>query len=350
MNAEQSILSTNFLFAKLDGEIRVMAAEGKLKGLRSVRIDIVRDGLDDGLQAEKICRSLTLFNRQVVQAVLKAHEQEYPWLSECSFMEFGSGGRHEQVLGSDQDNGLLGDGGIDPDEMDQACGEIVVALDGAGLPLCPGQVMISNSQWRGDFNTWLKRLTSWLSNPQEKGPWQSGLILDFEPVSGPVKRALELRDHLWDYVRNRPVVLSILVQELTDYHMPLTFFGSFITEKKGNRAGALNIKASVLAHLTNAARVLALKYGLRSTNTCDRIRSLQDAGHISRELGASLLDIWEWVQLKRLWLGLESQDADSGNQNYVMPSELSRHDVGKLKGGIHAIDHFVRLVQSGAGL
>ncbi|EGB14014.1 protein of unknown function DUF294, putative nucleotidyltransferase substrate-binding protein [Pseudodesulfovibrio mercurii] len=335
-------------------ELRVMAREGKLAGLRRTRLDLVGEWLDRGAGAEETCRRLTRFNRDVVTAVLEAHVAEYPWLARCTFMEFGSGGREEMVPGSDQDNGLLVpkavDEAVDEAEMDDCTQSIVIALDGAGLALCDGGVMVSNPEWRGDFDTWLARLTGWLSNPAEKGPWQSGLILDFQAVFGAEDEVRRMRERLWEYVRTKPIALSLLVRELTDYRLPLTLFGAFVTEREGPWHGYLNIKKSVLAHLTNSARILALKYGVHPHNTCERIRALAGAGHIAEQHGRALLDGWEYLQRKRLDIGLECDRTGLPPHNYVNPAALDQAERGRLKAAIHAVEKLVRLVQAGSGL
>ncbi|BCS87566.1 putative nucleotidyltransferase substrate binding domain-containing protein [Pseudodesulfovibrio sediminis] len=334
----------------LDEELLTMAREGKLVGIRRTRLDLVQDWIDEGISAEVICKRLTRFNREVIMAVLEAHAEEFPWLRQCSFLEFGSGGRAEQVLGSDQDNGLLMDISPDEDELDECTQSIVIALDGAGLALCEGGVMISNKEWRGDFETWMHRLTSWLSNPAEKGSWQSGLILDFTAVFGSQAAVQEMRDHLWEYVRTKPIAVSLLIQELTDYRLPLTFYGSFITEREGPWHGYLNIKKSVLAHLTNSVRILALKYDFPQHNTCDRIRQLIQAGHVSDTHGQLLLEAWEYLQRKRLEIGLTCDKAGIPPHNYIKPLALPSEEQKQLKKSIHAVEKLVRLIQAGAGL
>ena len=334
----------------LPAELRVMAREGKLVGIRRTRLDLVQEWLDQGLTAEETCRRLTRFNRDVVTAVLEAHAREYPWLAQCTFLEFGSGGREEHVLGSDQDNGLLIPVDVDPDELDDCTQSIVIALDGAGLALCDGGVMVSNPEWRGDFDTWLSRLTGWLSNPAEKGPWQSGLILDFKALFGAEDEVRRMRRRLWEYVRTKPIALSLLVRELTDYRLPLTLFGAFITEREGPWHGFLNIKKSVLAHLTNSARILALKHDVHPHNTCERIRALSGAGHVSEHHGKALLDAWEYLQRKRLDIGLDCDRNGLPPHNYVNPVALDTAEKLRLKSAIHAVEKLVRLVQAGAGL
>jgi CBS domain-containing protein len=130
----------------------------------------------------------------------------------------------------------------------------------------------------------------------------------------------------------------------------LSFFGAFITEKDGRWQGYLNIKNSVLAHLTNSARILALKYNLEPHNTCDRIRALAEVGHISKSHGERLLDAWEYLQRKRLEIGLACDADGIFPHNYVNPTSLSLEEKKCLKAAIQAVEKLVRLVQAGAGL
>ncbi|MGE4192527.1 MAG: putative nucleotidyltransferase substrate binding domain-containing protein [Pseudodesulfovibrio sp.] len=334
----------------LSDELLVMAREGRLAGIRRTRLELVRDWLDRGASAEETCKRLTLLNRDVVRAVLEAHALEYPWLRECTFLEFGSGGRGEHVPGSDQDNGLLIPVPVDSDEVDDCTQSIVLALDGSGLALCEGGVMVSNPEWRGDFDTWLERLTSWLANPAEKGPWQSGLILDFKALFGAEDEVRRMRERLWEYVRTKPIALSLLIRELTDYRLPLTFFGAFVTEREGRWQGFLNIKNSVLAHLTNSARILSLKHDVHPANTCERIRALAEKGHVSDRHGQALLDGWEYLQRKRLEIGLACDREGIPPHNYVNPAALDNGERQALKDAIHAVEKLVRLVQAGTGL
>jgi len=338
--------------ADLEREFLEMIRGGRLSGVRSVRLDLVEDWIDQGRSAELICRSLSAFNRLVIQIVLNVHAEIYPWLRKTTFLEFGSGGRDEQTLGSDQDNGLLMDDtlSVPEEELDDATHDIVVALDGAGIMLCSGNVMISNPVWRGHFALWQRRMVNWLGNPHEKGPWQSGLILDFKPIYGAHKPAFQLRESMWSYVRAHPVALRMMVDELTDYSLPLSFFGLFVTERTGRWAGHINIKTSVLAHMTNCARILCLKHDISCRNTCDRLRALRLAGHVGTELGDSLLVGWEWLQSKRLRIGLHRLRNGLFPHEWVLPSTLSRQEKTIFRSVIQSVEQFVRLVQAGAGL
>ena len=322
---------------------------GQRREVRRARIDVVSRGLEGGDDPCAVSRELSWFNQDLVRAVLAMFGRDHPWLTGCTWLEFGSGGRGEQVLSSDQDNGLIYPQTPGRHVLDDVAQDIVMTLDGAGLPLCRGGVMITSEQWRGTHDGWSKRLKTWMTNPQEKGPWQYGLMLDFRPLAGPEEPAVSLRRELWEYVRTRPLVLQLLAEELAVYRMPLTMWGNFMVIKKGPFQGGLDIKKSGQVRLGIAARILALKYGIEAHHTLDRIHELGRAEHIGEKLQARLHDFWSWCQGKRLEIGLEQIRAGRETHNVIYPYQMDRDDVMLLKDGLHAVETFCRLVSEGAG-
>ena len=326
-----------------------LVEQGDLEGVRAGRIELVRNALNANKTPADISRDVSSFNRDLVGAIIGTHAGEHPWLETCTWLEFGSGGRQEQVLSSDQDNGLIYPVRPDTHELDEVTQDMVMALDGAGMRLCPGGIMVTSETWRGTGEEWKERIHGWLSNPVEKGPWQYGLILDFRPLAGPEEPAVCLRQELWEYVRTRPLILRLLADELAGYRIPLTMWGNFVLIKKGAFQGGLDIKKSGLVRLGTAARILALKYGLTMHHTLDRIHELADQGHIGRKLGTRLARFWSWSQGKRLAIGLEELEAGRTPHNIIYPYQLDREEILLLKDGLHAVEKFSRLVLDGAG-
>ncbi|WP_069857346.1 DUF294 nucleotidyltransferase-like domain-containing protein [Desulfoplanes formicivorans] len=327
-----------------------LAAQGSFREIRMGRIKLVRDGLNANRNAADISREVSLFNEDLAKVVLALHAREHAWLEACTWLEFGSGGRQEQVLSSDQDNGLIYPVAPDTHELDNVAQDLVMTLDGAGMSLCPGGIMVTSPLWRGTRDAWIARLRAWLANPVEKGPWQYGLFLDFRPLAGPKEPALSLKHELWEYVRTRPLVLRFLAEELAGYRIPLTIWGHFVLIPKGPFQGGLDIKHSGMVRLATAVRILALKYGLTMHHTLDRIHALEDRGHISARLGKRLTRFWSWSQGQRLRIGLREQCAGKSAHNVIYPYQLDREEILLLKDGLYAVETCARMVLDGAGL
>lgn len=317
--------------------------QGKLKEIREIRLAVVKKMLDEGEDAAKISCRISQFNEQLIQCVCSYFANSNSWLSTCTFLEFGSGARGEQVLSSDQDNGLLlaDHLRIDVHELDEVTQRIVMTLDGAGIYLCPGKVMLSEAKWRGTWQEWREKIIFWLENPKERGSWQSGLILDFKPLWGKKNKAQELRLEVLDTVKKHPVIFRMLVEEILQYRVPLSFWGGFILEKKNNFSG-INVKKSVLAHIVNAARLLSLKYSFLETNTLKRIEWLINQGHITEDMGNHLIALWKWLQLVRLKNSYF--ETDQGLVNYLNPYLLPKEEKKLLKKRFSVLQKFLDLV------
>ena len=133
-----------------------------------ITVQIVRAQDLDALrtEAEKITRFVALLYRggtrvgqigRLVQA-LNAKLFERAWqlvappelLADSCLFVMGSEGRGEQLLKTDQDNGLiLRDGtSVGAAVVEDACARFSAALRDFGYPDCPGHIMVSNPAWR----------------------------------------------------------------------------------------------------------------------------------------------------------------------------------------------------------
>ncbi|KUJ96415.1 MAG: Uncharacterized protein XD41_0559 [Desulfonauticus sp. 38_4375] len=325
-------------------DLALLLESGRLKKIRAWRQSMVIKLLEEGKSAREVSLAISRFNEALAIEVCNYFARRFPWLKKCVFLEFGSGGRGEQVLGSDQDNGLvLPKEKLDEAQLEEVCQRIVLTLDGAGLPLCPGKVMISEEKWRGTLEEWKRKILFWLENPKERGPWQSGLILDFKPLYGEKEKIFQLRTEVLETIRKHPVIWRLLVEEILQFRVPLSFLGNFILEKKGEERG-INLKKSILAHLINATRLLSLKYGFVKAHTLERLSFLIQKGHVEEKMGKELQNLWEWAQAKRLRQALEQK----GEINFLNPHLLPKEEKKLLKKRLNYLQKFVDLVSMSA--
>ncbi len=125
-----------------------------------------RGGTRIGLMAKLVQQlNARLFERawsMVAPAELVAHS--------CLFV-MGSEGRGEQLLKTDQDNGLLlRDGYTAPHDLDAICQRFSDVLERFGYPECPGRIMLSNPDWRGTASEFTRRVRQWLLLPEARQP------------------------------------------------------------------------------------------------------------------------------------------------------------------------------------
>lgn len=84
----------------------------------------------------------------------------------CLFV-MGSEGRGEQLLKTDQDNGLLlADDLAPPAQLPALCERFSAALADFGYPPCPGGIMLSRPAWRGAAAAFTRRCATGCCSPR----------------------------------------------------------------------------------------------------------------------------------------------------------------------------------------
>lgn len=201
--------------------------------------------------------------------------------SHYAFIAFGSAGRAEPTLWSDQDNGLIyGDG--DPEQQEayfQHFGrKLSLILEQVGYPPCPGSVMLSNPLWRGNLASWEKQLLEW----RDILAWEQVRYLmiaaDLRHVYGEAALTVGLRKMMKkimeaDQGSDRDVVTAIL-RNTVRHKAALNILGQVITEQSGEHAGDFDVKYGLYIPIVNAVRYLALQYGIEVSSTWERISLL----------------------------------------------------------------------------
>ena len=107
----------------------------------------------------------------------------------CLFV-MGSEGRGEQLLKTDQDNGLiLRDGYTPPANLAEICDRFSAALRDFGYPDCPGNIMVNNPVWRQTASDFARMTRQWLLMPTPDSLMSLAIFLDAHAVSGDAELA-----------------------------------------------------------------------------------------------------------------------------------------------------------------
>ena len=264
----------------------------------------------------------------------------YCWLA------FGSQGREDQTLSSDQDNGLLLADGLTESQLDwfRRLGEYVCeGLHDCGVPLCPGNIMASNPECRGTQQQWLARFERWTTHPTPKALMYCQIFFDSRAVAGQQKMFNQFREAVADIGKNEFFIgnLALLVNRIS---VPLGLFNRFRTEdvKQGER---IDIKRYGIALINDIVRLYSLHQGLTEPATAQRIERLQDSRLISERDRQSLLEAWQFLTQLRLDHQLRVWHTDEP-KNAIDPDSLSTLSRRQLKTAFKII----KQAQQGVGL
>ncbi|GIP53167.1 DUF294 nucleotidyltransferase-like domain-containing protein [Paenibacillus vini] len=227
------------------------------------------------LQDAVMSQAAILCQRQLIEEGFGSPPAAY------AFVAYGSAGRNEQTLWSDQDNGLIigkGDGPEVKAYFDRFGVRLSQLLEQAGYPPCPGNVMTSNPLWRKSTEDWIRQLESW----REQLGWEQVRYLmiaaDMRHISGDSKLTGELRrttHEIFEQDSGPEGNLAAAVLRNTIRHKAaLNVLGQVITEQTGDHAGDFDVKYGLYLPLVNAVRYLAVEYGISASSTQERLARL----------------------------------------------------------------------------
>ncbi|MBS0376327.1 MAG: CBS domain-containing protein [Proteobacteria bacterium] len=309
--------------------------------------------LAQGAAAEPLTRTIAALNDalavRLIDLLAPAHALEglrWCWLS------LGSEGRREQTIASDQDNALIfsAPAGEHEEARRRLLGfarAVNEALAGLGVPLCPGEIMAGNPANCLSVEEWRGRFAAWLREPQPAALLAANIYFDFRPLAGELTLADNLRRWLTELAPQSPIFLRLLTANALEAEPPLGRVRSFVTGD-GEHRGLLDLKAAGTRLFVDAARALALAFGIAETGTAPRLRLAgRRLGLEEREV-AALVEAFQFLQLLRLraqrdQLATEGGAAAEGNR--VDPYALNELDQRMLKESLRQARTLQRLLE-----
>lgn len=292
------------------------------------------------LYDELVQRLLELATEELATSGVTLPAVPWGWLS------VGSDGRREQTLRTDMDNALVFAASDSP-ETDQAHRErflqlttkVVAMMVECGFARCQGGVMASNPNWCRTDAEWLREIKE-ISTSTEDEPLFRGIVLyDMRFVAGNPAIVRPVRQAIIDSVRNNAWLQRRLGNLVIETPPPLNFWGKFVIERRGDRAGEFDLKGRALAPLRDAARLLALKHNqLRRYSTGGRWEDLRRNVPALAELAKVAREAYDVLLALRLTTAISRHDSG----RFVDPSRLSKLEKARLA---QAFD-VVRMVQT----
>ncbi len=312
---------------------------GSLDGLREIKaaqVDVAADLFEDNVPAPEIQALITDINRdihrRIVVAQLAAMKEEGRGDPPVPFalIIMGSGGRGENFLYPDQDNGFILEdypdsehGRIDGFFIELA-ERMTRDLDTVGFPFCNGYVMATNPLWRKTRTQWGDQLLLWGRRRSDIAIQLSDIFFDFCVAYGEQAVADELRARAGAMIRNSPAYLQAMEQVVHQYGVALGWFGRFVTDKeKPEHEGEMNLKHAGTLPLVACIRLLALREGVAEVATLARIQALHAAGVLDDDEEDYLSGAFRHITYLLLRQQLADFKAGKKVGNHVHPDSLS---------------------------
>jgi CBS domain-containing protein len=281
--------------------------------------------LDGGMRAAQIGRIVSSLNDALVQRLARTAERELgPPPGPYAWVVFGSEGRSEQIMLTDQDNALVyAAAGTEAHAYFAALAQRVVdGLLAAGFPPCPGGYMATN--WCLPLEDWMQRFDDWMHVPQPQALMAAGIFFDFRQVYGDL--SLGPLEELLARAHQNGLFLAALLRAAQEFAPPLGLFNRIRSE-----GGSIDIKHGGLAPIVGLARALALAAGSRERSTLERLAAAAAGGKLSAEGAGDLAASFTYFLELRLRRQLAAVAAGLPPDNRIVLNELPSREQKQLR-------------------
>ncbi len=259
--------------------------------------------LSQGVHARQLTQLISHLNdvltQRLVQLIAQARGLD---LSQACWLAFGSEGRGEQTIATDQDNGLIFVS--DNAERDRpvwlAFGrEVNNALDACGYPLCKGNIMASNPQCCLTGAEWQQRFGDWIDSGAPHDLLNASIYFDLRGLCGNTALARQPREFITREAARVPRFLKQMADNALTRRAPLNWRGAIDThEVDGHEMFDLKLQGTAI--FVDVARLYALAQGVAALGTRERLEAVAPLLGVAAQEGQSWVSGFEFLQMLRL--------------------------------------------------
>lgn len=298
--------------------------------------ELARSLVGQGMMARPLTALISSLNDMLTERLVQiiASQQQVD-LSQVCWLSFGSEGRSEQTIATDQDNGLAFISAQPDQDRPRwlAFGDAVCqALDACGYPLCKGGIMASQPQCCLSVQEWRQRFEHWIERGTPEDLLKSAIFFDLRPLAGHLELGQDLQRHIAERAQ-LPRFLRMLALDALQRQPALGWLGGIQTHASGTLQ-VLDLKLQGTAVFVDAARLQCLALGIAETNTRRRF----EAAGAKRGQDARQAQTWsaafEYLQMLRLQAQLDPSARPGGQSDHpndIGPALLNDIDRRLLK-------------------
>lgn len=264
-----------------------------------------------GVQAQALTELISQLNdvltQQLVSSTAKAHGLD---LGRACWLAFGSEGRREQTVATDQDNGLIFES--EHPEQDRPAWlafarAVNESLDACGYPLCKGQVMASNPACCLTPQEWRQRFVKWIEQGSPQDLLAASIYFDLRPLAGHLELADGLREVIAERARANPRFCRQLAQEVLRGPTALGWLGG-IEAQSIDGVPMLDLKLHGTAVFVAVARLRSLAAGITEVNTRRRLEAVARLKGVPEHHAQAWVSGFEFLQMLRIRTQIRGPD------------------------------------------
>ena len=295
-----------------------------------------------GTKVQQVSRILTAISDAITVRLIQLAEEKLgpapvPW---C-WVGFGSQARAEQLLGADQDNGIIISDDVLP-EHDQWFADLASfvcdGLNSCGYVYCPGEIMATTRQWRQPLSSWQKLVRRWTVAPTADAVMRVSIFFDLRSIYGDARLCASLQEVMLSQASSNTIFLAAMAASALDSRPPLGLFRRFVVDRDGEHQDTLDIKKRGVLPVTEIVRLHALANSITAVNTDERLKALAKGKHLTIVDSRNLADALHCVQQQRMKHQCEQIVQGRKTSNQLNPAALPKMAREHLRDAFTLID------------
>ncbi len=313
---------------------RTIGTATHLRTLVSLRSDVSRlvdTMLAHGADSGQVVKIITTLNDVTVRRVLELNRQRNDPEISFTWLTFGSEGRQEQTLLTDQDNGILFSvpEGMTEDQVREKLLPFAESVNRdlaeCGFTLCKGNIMASNPKLCLSGREWDEWFIRFIDASTPQNLVYSSIFLDMRAVFGPSGPLEDLLGKVLTRIQKNALFQKMLAENALNRRPPLTMFRGFRYAPDG-APHTLDLKRQGLAPFVESVRVFALANSVEEANTLERIDRLADKGVFDKKDANAWKEAYSLIQAIRMRAHQDLLDKQLPLSNFINPDHLNPLD------------------------
>jgi CBS domain-containing protein len=294
----------------------------------------------NGSKVEMIARLVQELNTKLFEKAWSLIASPDLLANSCLFV-MGSEGRGEQILKTDQDNGLIvNDNFPIGEQVISCCDQFSAALIDFGYPECPGKIMVNNSAWRMTVKDFSETAKGWLLEPSPESLMNLAIFLDSHPISGDPKLLETVKQALFKLINDNQFLLARFASAIESISSEAGWWNRLLTLGSDNADHRINLKKAGIFAIVHGIRSLALENHISINSTVGRIQELVQMHKLPKDLAGELVESLHLLMELRLKGGLSELETSKEVSGEIDTSRLSTLERDLLKDSLNVVKRF----------
>ncbi len=342
------VTASDLMLARQDDPVFIVqhiSRQNDLGGLQQISQslpNLLVQWVNMGIRAQQISHLLTAISDAITRNLISQflNKNGDPPVSFC-WLGFGSQGRGEQLLGADQDNGLLIADDITDQQLvwfKQLAHFVSDGLNACGYVYCPGKIMATTNSWRQPLKVWKKTIDKWTDEPTADALMHVSIFFDLRPICGDESLCRKLQDYMLEKTSGSSLFLAGLAGNVLEAKPPLGIFRQFVVDHNGDHKDELNLKKSGVMPLVDIARIFSLANQINAVNTPERFKALSRVNALSMSNLRNLQDALSFLMQIRIEQQAKQIGVGESPCNWLNPDSLTKVVRRQLKDAFTVIE------------